>query len=127
MTNPLVRQAIDKTNEAESKIREFFDTINSLLENVPDFLSSLVEPIREGLNWLNKKIQELWDKVRDIQFNPGDSGRLKQVADAWVNQIGNPLGDVAGRSHRTSLRRITSGGAQRQTPTRTPSQRRSPG
>jgi len=96
MTNPLVQQAGDKANELEEKIKEFFDAVNDVLSWVPDFLSDLIEPIQRGIDALNQKIQEFWDRVNLIREQPGDSDRLRQVGDQWANEIGNSAGDIAG-------------------------------
>jgi hypothetical protein len=94
--NPLVREAYDKVQDIERKVQEFFDKVNDVLSWVPWFLNHLIEPIRAGLEALNGKLREFWDRVNQLWEQPGNSDRLKQVGEQWVNEVGNVLGDIAG-------------------------------
>ena len=94
--NSLVQEASNKANEIEKKIQEFFDKVNDVLSWVPGFLSDLIEPIRRGIEALNQKLREFWDRVNQLWEQPGNSDRLKQVGEQWVNEVGNVLGDIAG-------------------------------
>jgi hypothetical protein len=96
MTNPLVREADEALKEIEDNIRKFFDAVNEVLSWVPGFLSDLIEPIRRGITWLNEKIKEFWDRVNKFRTQPGNSDRLKQIADDWNGKVGSRMGDVAG-------------------------------
>lgn len=97
MTSPAIQQADDKFRELEQKIQEFFDKVNDVLSWVPGFLSDLIQPIKDGLAALSQKIQEFWDRVNQLIANPGEPTRLHQVAQDWVNSVGNVVGDIAGR------------------------------
>lgn len=96
MANPMVQQAGEKAHELEQKIQEFFDKVNDVLSWVPGFLSHLIDPIVEGMEALRQKIEDFWQRLEKVWNEPGDSDRLKQVADQWVQQIGNVAEDVAG-------------------------------
>ncbi len=95
MTNPLIREANEKTQEIERKIREFFDKVNEVISWVPGILSHLIEPIVQGMDQLRQKMQEFWDRVNQLFEQPGNSDRLKEVGEQWVTSIGNVLGDIA--------------------------------
>ncbi|WP_188316619.1 hypothetical protein [Solihabitans fulvus] len=96
MADTLIAEARQKTRDIDRKLREFFDKADRILSWVPDFLSDLVDPIRAGLIVLRDKVHEFWGKVNQLFDKAGDSDRLKNVGDQWVNQIGNPAGDIAG-------------------------------
>lgn len=95
MTNPLVREAFEKTQEIEDKIQEFFDRVNDVLSWVPGIFAHLIEPIQQGMEQLRQKLQEFWDRVNQLREQPGNSDRLKEVGEQWVTSIGNVLGDIA--------------------------------
>jgi hypothetical protein len=102
--NPLVRQADEKTKDIDSKIKDFFDKVNDVLSWVPGFLSHLIEPIKQGLDQLRQKLQEFWDRVNQLFEQPGNSDRLKEVGNQWVDGVGNPAGDIAGDIALTQLK-----------------------
>lgn len=95
MTNPLVQEATEKTQEIEQKIEEFFDKVNEVISWVPGIFSHLIEPIVQGMEQLRQKVQEFWDRVNQLFEQPGNSDRLKEVGEQWVTSIGNVLGDIA--------------------------------
>lgn len=97
MTSPAIQQAGNKFQELNRKIQEFFDKVNDVLSWVPGFLSDLIEPIKNGLEALSRKVKEFWDRVNQLIDQPGSPTRLHQVADDWVNKVGNVVGDIAGR------------------------------
>lgn len=102
--NPLVREAEGKTEEIDRKVREFFEKVNGLLDWVPGALTQLIEPIQRGLQQLQQKLAEFWDRVNQLFEQPGNSDRLKEVGDSWANSIGNPVGDTAGDISLEKLR-----------------------
>lgn len=90
-------QAEEKAKEVERKIREFFDKANETLSWVPGPLTHLIQPIIEGLQKIDQKLRELWDKLdRFLISEHGEPGTLKNAGEAWVSKIGNPTYDVAG-------------------------------
>lgn len=97
MTNPLIQQASDKSRELNQKIQEFFDKVNDALSWVPGFLSDLIEPIKQGLEALQQKVKEFWDRVNQLFQQPGSPTRLHQVAEEWVDKVGNVVGDISGQ------------------------------
>lgn len=90
-----IQEAQAKAGDIETKIEDFFGTVNSLLEHVPGFLEHLIEPIKQGLEKLKKKIQGFWDKINEFLENTGDPEKLKQYATTWRDKIGNPIGHIA--------------------------------
>ncbi|SFB55716.1 hypothetical protein SAMN05216266_11943 [Amycolatopsis marina] len=96
MTSPAIQQANGKFGELQQKINEFFDKVNDVLSWVPGFLSDLIEPIQQGLNALRQKVEEFWGRVNQLIDQPGSPTRLHQVAEDWVNKVGNVIGDIAG-------------------------------
>lgn len=97
MTSPAIQQTNDTFHNLEQKIKEFFDKVNSVLDWVPGFLSHLIEPIKQGLDFLNQKVKEFWDRVNQLIDQPGSPTRLHQVAQDWVEKVGNAVGDVSGQ------------------------------
>lgn len=97
MTSPAIEQANDKIHELDQKIDDFFGKVNDVLSWVPGFLSDLIQPIEDGLNALRQKVQEFFDRVNQLFAQPGSPTRLHQVAEDWVNMVGNVVGDIAGR------------------------------
>lgn len=95
-TDPLVREAGEKLAEIGRKIQEFFDRVNDVLSWVPPFLEGLIEGIRQAMQALAAKIREFWDRVNQLFEQPGNSGRLKQVGEQWVTDVGNNCGEIAG-------------------------------
>ncbi|MGW4113160.1 hypothetical protein ACWEFJ_20005 [Actinosynnema sp. NPDC004786] len=93
--NPLVLEANRRSQEIDENAKKFFDQVNSVMSWVPPPLEYLVDPIIRGMQLLNEKLQELWDRIRQLWEQPGDSDRLKQVGEQWVSQVGNALGDIA--------------------------------
>ncbi|KAA9163984.1 hypothetical protein FPZ12_008120 [Amycolatopsis acidicola] len=96
MTSPAIQQANDKFHELQQKIDEFFDKVNDVLGWVPGFLSDLIKPIQDGMNALRDKCKEFWDRVNQLIDQPGSPDRLHQVAEDWVNKVGNVVGDISG-------------------------------
>lgn len=96
MTSPAIQQANDKFHELQQKIDDFFNKVNDVLSWVPGFLSDLIKPIEDGLNALRQKVKEFWDRVNQLIDQPGSPTRLHQVAEDWVNKVGNVVGDIAG-------------------------------
>lgn len=95
--NAAAAQAGEKANEIERKIQEFFNKANDILGWVPEPFSHLIEPIERGLQNINQKMQEFWDKVkRFLVTERGEPDALKHVGDQWMNLVGNPLQDIAG-------------------------------
>ncbi|MGH4019494.1 MAG: hypothetical protein ACRDT0_09715 [Pseudonocardiaceae bacterium] len=104
MTNPLVNEAFEKSQEIEQKIREFFDKVNEVISWVPGIFSHLIEPIVQGMEQLGQKMQEFWDRVNQLFEQPGNSDRLRDVGVQWADSIGNVLGDIAGTISLDKLR-----------------------
>ena len=97
MTSPIVQQAGDKSRELEQKVQEFFAKVNDVLDWVPSIFSDLIEPIKKGLEALRQKVKEFWDRVNQLFQQPGSPTRLHQVAEEWVNKVGNVIGDISGQ------------------------------
>jgi uncharacterized protein YukE len=97
VTSPAIEQANEKFRELQQKIEDFFNKVNDVLSWVPGYLSDLIEPIQQGLETLRRKIKEFWDRVNQMIEQPGSPTRLHQVAQDWVNQVGNVVGDISGR------------------------------
>lgn len=97
MTSPAIQQANDKFHELQQKIDDFFNKINDVLSWVPGFLSDLIKPIEDGMNALRDKVKEFWDRVNQLIDQPGSPHRLHQVAEDWVNKVGNVVGEIAGQ------------------------------
>ncbi|AHI00450.1 hypothetical protein GCM10010174_64620 [Kutzneria viridogrisea] len=104
MSNAIIAEVDEKLREIERDVQRFFDAVNEVLSWVPDFLSDLIEPIRRGIEGLNQKLREFWDRINQMLTQRGDSDRLKQAGDAWVDQVGNPAGDLAGSLSLDKLR-----------------------
>lgn len=104
MTNPLVHEAWEKSQEIEQKIREFFDGVNEVIGWVPGIFSHLVEPIVQGMEQLRQKMQEFWDRVNQLFEQPGNSERLREAGARWAEDIGNVLGDLAATISLDKLR-----------------------
>ncbi|MEU4741551.1 hypothetical protein AB0G02_13955 [Actinosynnema sp. NPDC023658] len=102
--NPLVQEAHRRSQEVDQHAGKFFDQVNSVMSWVPAPLEYLVDPIVRGMQLLNEKLRELWDRVKLLWEQPGDSDRLKQVGEQWVSQVGNALGDIAGTIGPDKLR-----------------------
>lgn len=98
-----VTEALVRASEIDKKIKEFFDAINTVLDWVPGFLDHLIEPIRAGIEKLNQKIREFWNKVQEFLDNTGDPDKLERYAEEWRNQVGNPIGSIAGRLSKENL------------------------
>jgi uncharacterized membrane protein YccF (DUF307 family) len=96
VTNPLVAQAKNRTEDIDHDVRRFFDVVNSTLTWVPPPLQWVIDKVQEGFRWLNQKLAEFWDRVNQLWHQPGDSDRLRQVGTGWAEQVGNKLGDIAG-------------------------------
>lgn len=96
MASPIVQQADEKSKELERKIQEFFAKVNDVLDWVPSYLSDLIEPIKRGMETLGQKVKEFWDRVKQLFTQPGSPTRLHQVAEEWVNKVGNVIGDISG-------------------------------
>ncbi|GAB2962698.1 hypothetical protein LWP59_18390 [Amycolatopsis acidiphila] len=97
MTSPAIAQANDKFHDLQQKIDDFFNKVNDVVSWVPGFLSDLIKPIEDGLNALRRKVKEFWDRVNQLIDQPGSPTRLHQVAEDWVNKVGNAIGDIAGK------------------------------
>jgi predicted PurR-regulated permease PerM len=97
VTSPAIQQANDKFHDVDQKINDFFNKVSDVLSWVPGFLSDLIKPIEDGLNALRQKVKEFWDRVNQLINQPGSPTRLHQVAEDWVNKVGNVVGDIAGR------------------------------
>jgi hypothetical protein len=97
VTSPAIQQANDKFHELQQKIDDFFNKINDVLSWVPGFLSDLIKPIEDGMNALRDKVKEFWDRVNQLIDQPGSPHRLHQVAEDWVNKVGNVVGEIAGQ------------------------------
>lgn len=97
MASPAIQQADDKLRELEQKIQDFFNKVNDALSWVSGFLSDLIEPIKRGMEALRQKIKEFWDRVNQLIDQPRNPTRLHQVAEDWVNKVGNLIGDISGR------------------------------
>lgn len=98
MTNPAIQLADSKFHELEQKIQEFFNKVNDVLNWARDFISDdLIKRIQQGLAELGEKIKQFWDRVNQLFDQPGNSTRLHQVAEEWVNEVGNVMNDVSGR------------------------------
>jgi len=97
VTSPAIRQANEKFHELEQKIEDFFNKVNDVLSWVPGFLSDLIEPIQHGLEALRQKTREFWDRVNQGINQPGSPTRLHEVAQDWVDMVGNVVGDICGR------------------------------
>ncbi|MGW5648703.1 hypothetical protein ACWEV3_26750 [Saccharopolyspora sp. NPDC003752] len=96
MTNTLVAQASDKSNDLNEKIQDFFNKVNDLMSWVPDFLSYLIEPIKQGMQALAQKVQEFWDRITQLFEQPGDSDKLRETSDKWATEVGDKTGEIAG-------------------------------
>ncbi len=96
MTNPLVLQADRKAEDVDRDIERFFDVVNATMTWVPPPLRWVVDEVEEGVRWLIEKITELRDRYDQFKRQRGDADRLRQVGTAWVEQVGDVLGDVAG-------------------------------
>jgi uncharacterized protein YukE len=98
LTSPAIQLAGSKFHELEQKIQEFFNKINDVLSWAQDFISDdLIRRIQQGLAELRDKITHFWDRVNQLIDQPGNPTRLHQVAEDWVNEVGNIMGDVSGR------------------------------
>jgi uncharacterized protein YukE len=102
--NPLVQEAHRKSQEIDQNTTKFFDQVNSVMSWVPAPLEYLVDPVIRGMQLLNEKLREFWDRVKLLWEQPGDSDRLKQIGEQWVSQVGNALGDIAGTIGLDKLR-----------------------
>lgn len=100
MTSPAIDLANEKLGELSAKIQEFFDKVDDVLSWVPGFLSDLIEPIQRGLAAFSEKVKEFWDRVNQLIDQPGSPTRLRQVAEDWINTVGNIVGDIIA-SHLT--------------------------
>ena len=94
--DPLVQEAYEKLREIQQKVDEFFDKVNSVLSWVPFFLSYLIEPIRAGIEALNAKLREFWDRANQLFQQPGSPSRLDEVAQLWVSEVAEPVAAIAG-------------------------------
>ncbi|GHF32750.1 uncharacterized protein YukE [Amycolatopsis bartoniae] len=97
MTSPAIQQANDKFHELQQKIDDFFNKVNDVLSWVPGFLSDLIKPIEDGMNALRDKVKEFWGRGNQLIDQPGSPDRLHQVAEDWVNKVGDVVGDIAGQ------------------------------
>ncbi|MDV6011143.1 hypothetical protein [Haloechinothrix sp. LS1_15] len=95
MTSEVIGDTQDKFRELEERVADFFDKANDALSWVPGQFEHLIEPIRDGLDRLRQKIDELWSKVNEFLDNSGDPDKLNRFADEWSDAIGNPVGNVA--------------------------------
>lgn len=96
MTSTAIQQSTDTFHQLSQKIQEFIDKVNDALSWVPGFLSDLIEPIKQGLAFLQQKAKEFWDRVNQLIDQPGSPDRLHQVAADWLDKVGNPVGDISG-------------------------------
>lgn len=96
MTAHVIDEAVEKANEIERKIQEFFDKVNDALNWVPGFLDHLVDPIIQGMNKVRQEMQDFWDRLTDFLTNRGDPEKLREYAESWRESIGNRLGEIAG-------------------------------
>jgi len=96
LTSTAIQQSTDTFHQLSQKIQEFIDKVNDALSWVPGFLSDLIEPIKQGLAFLQQKAKEFWDRVNQLIDQPGSPDRLHQVAADWLDKVGNPVGDISG-------------------------------
>lgn len=95
--NDTAAQVQDKANEIDAKIQEFFNKANDILSWTPGAFSHLIEPIKQGLQTIIRKLQEFWnDLKRFLVTEHGEPDALKHAGDQWMNQVGNPTHDIAG-------------------------------
>ncbi|MQA64096.1 MAG: hypothetical protein GEU86_22170 [Actinophytocola sp.] len=104
MTSAVIDEAVEKADEIERKIQEFFDKVNDALSWVPWPFDDLIEPIERGMEQLRQKMGEFWDRLTDFLTNRGDPEKLKQFADEWRESIGNRIGDIAGDIQLVNMR-----------------------
>ncbi len=80
-----------------TKIEWFRQKIDSLLSEVPDMLSWVVDRVREGWNLLVGKLAELWDWIDEKLAYAGSPHALGAAADRWRMQVGHPADAAATR------------------------------
>lgn len=96
MTSPAIDEALETAQEIQDGITDFFDTVNGILDWVPFFLEWAIQPAVDAMNWLNTKAQEFWAEVKEFLDNTGSPTKLEAHAEALINNVANPLGDIAG-------------------------------
>jgi hypothetical protein len=96
VTSTAIQQSTGTFHELEQKILEFINKVNDTLNWVPGFLSDLIQPIKDGMAFLQQKAKEFWDRVNQLIDQPGSPDRLHQVGADWVAKVGNVVGDISG-------------------------------
>lgn len=96
MGNPVIREGLEAAKDVEEGIQDFFDTVNGVLEWVPDALSHLIDPIIEGMNAVAAKVDEWWTEIGDFLDNTGSPDKLEEHAEKWKEEIAKLCGDIAG-------------------------------
>jgi len=91
-----IDEALETAREIEENISDFFDTVNDVLDWVPFFLKWAIQPAIDAVNFLNGKIQEFWAEVKEFLDNTGNPTKLEAHAEALLNSVANPLGEIAG-------------------------------
>lgn len=91
-----IAEAFREVKEIEDGIREFFEKVNGLLEWVPGFLEDLIQPVLDGLEWLNRKVAEFWAEIREFLDNTGNPDKLERHSEALINNVANPLTTISG-------------------------------
>jgi phage-related protein len=98
-----VEEALSQAREIDSDFREFFDTVNSVMDWVPGFLEHLIQPIIDGLGWLGDKIKEFWDSIADVLDNTGSPSKLEAHAEILSGTIMPALHDISDKISPSKL------------------------
>jgi uncharacterized protein YukE len=88
--------ALQKSREVEETIKDFYDTVNRVLEKIPESLRHLVKPAIDGMRRLGRLIAEFWEQADKFLAQAGDSDKLEAYADALFTKVAKPLGEIAG-------------------------------
>lgn len=109
MTSTAIQQSTDTFHELEQKIQEFIAKVNNALDWVPGFLSDLIQPIKDGLVFLQQKAKDVaLDKLQaNLDWQGRGAEAYKATVPAQVSGL-NSVKDLANQL-RSSLDNLANG------------------